>query len=124
MIRRSLLALVLTASLAASAFGQSAVILNGATAIGPGSALTGIRSSGNKTYQVYASTTSGTGTASVSVEGSINGAMWDAIGSVTLSLTTSPTSNSFTSADRFTQVRGNVTALTGTGATATVLIGN
>lgn len=118
--RHLLLALAFVASFA---FAQSALILSGATVTGAGTAVAGNRSPGYKTYQVTGSTSAGTGTAVVNVEGSNNGAVFDVIGSVSLSLTTTAVSNGFTSADRYSLVRGNVTTINGTGAAVSITAG-
>jgi hypothetical protein len=52
----------------------------------------------------------------VNIEGSNDGVNWDVIGTVTLTLSSTTSSGSFTSLDRYQNVRGNVTTLTGTGA--------
>jgi hypothetical protein len=99
-------------------------LLAAATATGAGTAKAGNNSAvGVKTYQAVCRTTNGTGSAVVAVEGSNDGANFDSIGTITLSLTTSAASGSFTSQDRYTQNRGNVTTLTGTGATCNLTMG-
>jgi hypothetical protein len=77
----------------------------------------------SKTYQAVCRTTNSTGSAVVAVEGSNDGTNFDSIGTITLSLTTSASSGSFTSQDRYIQNRGNVTTLTGTGANCTLTMG-
>lgn len=77
-----------------------------------------------KTYQASGTTTAGSGSAVIAVEGSNNGTSWDSIGSITLTLGTTSTSDSFTSNDRYTQVRCNVGTLTGTGATVSATVGH
>lgn len=70
-----------------------------------------------KTFQAWGNTSSGTGAATIQIQGSLNdGASWDTIGTITLALGTAVTSDSFSSDDRFGQVRANVTAISGTGA--------
>jgi hypothetical protein len=72
---------------------------------------------GNRTYQAWGATTSGSGSATIQIQGTNNGGItWDTIGTITLTLGASATSDSFSSLDRFTMLRGNVTALSGTGA--------
>lgn len=97
------------------------MLLNGVTSVAAGSAVNGI--SGGKTYQASGSTSSGTGSATVLVQCSNDSTNWDTLGTITLTLGTSSTSNSFASDDRCAYVRGNVTALTGTGATVSLIAG-
>jgi hypothetical protein len=100
------------------------VLLTAVTGTGTGAAFNG--SNTDKTYSVWSSTTAGTGTAVVSIEGSMNGGLsWDSppICTVTLTLSTTMASNGCTSLDRYRQLRGNVTTLTGTGAAASLGMG-
>lgn len=98
-----------------------AAIVTAATTTGAKTAVRGLNV--EKTYEVVGSTGSGTGTAVVSVEGSNGATSWSNIGTVTLSLTTTPSSGSFTSQDRYTWLRGNVSTLTGTTATVSITAG-
>lgn len=91
----------------------SAVLVTGA-----GATVAGIAAM--KTYQLWGKTSAGTGTLSVNVEGSNDGTHWDVIQTISLVLGTSDTSDSFASNDRYLNVRGNVTAITGTDAQATL----
>lgn len=75
-----------------------------------------------KTYQASGATSSGTGSATIQVEGSNDTNNWDVIGTITLTLGTSGDSDSFTSDDRYAQVRGNVTAISGTGASVDLVM--
>ncbi|MFA6046776.1 MAG: hypothetical protein WC718_17475, partial [Phycisphaerales bacterium] len=66
----------------------------------------------------------GAGAATILVQGTNNnGASWDTIGTITLTLGTTRTSDSFTSSDRYVAVRGNVTAISGTGASVNLTMG-
>jgi hypothetical protein len=77
-----------------------------------------------KTYGASGTTSSGTGAATVVIEGSMNsGASWDTIGTISLTLGTTVTSDSFTSADCFEQVRARVSAISGTGASVDAAVG-
>lgn len=77
-----------------------------------------------KTYQASGTTTGGAGAATILVQGSNNGTTWDTIGTITLgTLGTMATSDSFASDDRYAQVRGNVTAISGTGASVNLTMG-
>lgn len=79
--------------------------------------------SADKTYQVTGSVGSGTGTAVVTIQGSNDSVNYDNIGTVTLTLSTTPVSGSFTSQDRYAWIRPNASTLSGTTATYSVTIG-
>lgn len=105
----------------ATEFVTTTTILNAVTATGAGSAANGVR--GNKTYHASGTTSSGTGAATIQVQGSHTGVSWDTIGTISLTLGTTATSDGFASEDRYAMVRGNVTALSGTGAAVTLSVG-
>lgn len=119
--------LLLAAALCMSvASADQAVMLSAVTTTGAGAGITGSPPGlfiPTKTYQVTGQTTASTGSAVVAIEGSNDLANWDVIGTVTLTLGTTTTSGSFTSADRYVQVRSNVTTLTGTGAAVSATMG-
>lgn len=77
-------------------------------------------------FSTFQGTVSGTGavTATIVVEGSNDGTNWvaTALGTITLSGTTSAT-DGFTTTAPWKYVRARVTAITGTGATAQVYMG-
>lgn len=77
-----------------------------------------------KTYQAAGTTTAGAGSCVMSVEGTNDNTNYDVIGTITLTLGVTSTSDSFTSADKYSWVRGNPTTLTGTGASCTLIMGN
>jgi hypothetical protein len=104
-----------------SAQPDFAPLLTGATTVAAAPAANGRNA--RKTYQANGTTGSGTGSATINVEGSLNGSNWDVIGTITLTLGTSSTSDSFASDDRYTLVRGNVTAISGTGASVNLSMG-
>lgn len=117
------LALVLAAFAVFAQQAGSTIIFGNAGATGARPAVTGMAK--NKTYQAYGSTQSGTGTAVVSVQGSINGGVtFDTIGTISLTLGTVTVSDSFTSIDRYPLIRGNVTTLTGTGPNVSLVMGD
>lgn len=116
--------LILSAAIALAAMASPAwsqVMATGQTATGAGTALAMTKNA--KTFQAIGATTSGTGSASISIQGSNDGSNWDTIGSITLTLGTAATSNSFTSNDRYNQHRANVTAISGSGASVSVFAG-
>lgn len=77
----------------------------------------------SRTYQANGTTTAGSGAATIQVQGSNNGVNWDTIGTITLTLGTTSTSDSFTSLDRYMALRANVSAISGTGASVNVAAG-
>lgn len=100
----------------------AAPLLAAVTAVGAGASAAGQAS--DKTYQASGATTAGAGAATIEVQGSNNaGASWDVIGTITLTLGTTNTSDGFTSSDRYALVRGKVTAISGTGASVALNVG-
>lgn len=124
---KRILAFALTALLVAGSAAQtkavtSRTVLSGASTVAAGAAVPGVGDA--KTYQVSASTTAGTGTFVTNVECSNNGTTWDVLGTITLaSVSTSASSDSFSSADRCLFLRGNVTTVNGTGTVGTLTMG-
>jgi hypothetical protein len=100
---------------------QTVSMLSAKTATGAGTPTQGI--SGMKTFHATGTTSAGTGSATINIEGSMSGTSWDVIGTITLTLGTSATSGGFTSNDRYAIVRGNVTAISGTGASVNLTMG-
>ena len=96
-------------------------LLTAATTAAPGTSVSGI--SAAKTYHASGTTSSGTGAATVLVQGSHNGAAWDTIGTITLTLGTVAMGDGFSSNDRYGLLRGNVTAISGTGAAVSLTVG-
>jgi hypothetical protein len=116
-----LAALVL--SCVALAQGQIGVLqlATNVTATGAQAPFPGI--SGGKTYQMTGATTAGAGSAVAAVQCSGDGSNWDTLGTITLVLATTSSSDSFASLDRCRWVRLNVTTLTGTGAAVAATMG-
>lgn len=96
-------------------------LLTAATTATPGPVMEGAATP--KTYQLNGITTAGTGAVSVNVEGGNNGVDFDVIGVISLNLSTTRASDSFQSRDTYNQVRGNVTAISGTGASVNLTMG-
>lgn len=97
-------------------------LITAATATGAGTPR-GAEDSKSRTYQASGTTTAGSGAATILVQGSNDGSNWDTIGTITLTLGTTSTSDSFTSLDRYGKLRGNVSAISGTGASVNVTAG-
>lgn len=115
------------AVLGAPSFAQSAVVIASAqTATGASAKVTG--NNNNRTYQASGTTTAGAGAATVKIQGSnvvqpaVDGD-WVDIGTITLTLATTKSGDGFTSDAPWLNVRSNVTAISGTGAAVTVMMG-
>jgi hypothetical protein len=93
---------------------QKMDLLSDVAVTGAGTASASV--SGTKTYCASGLTTAGAGSATVLVQGSNDQDAWVTIGTITLTLGTTATADGFTSEDRFAFVRGNVSAISGTGA--------
>lgn len=83
-----------------------------------------------KTFQLSGRTTNGAGSATVHIEGTLDEPTtdatvhWDTVGTfAALTLSTTDTSSSFTSTDRFRAYRVYVDAIGGTGASIDVKLG-
>ncbi len=100
----------------------SEALLTAATTVAAGAAVGGI--SGVKTFQASGTTTASTGAATILVQGkTLESSSWDTLGTITLTLATTVSSDSFTSDDRYSLLRGNVTAISGTGASINLVMG-
>lgn len=100
---------------------KSTTLLNAVTATGAGTSV--LKTSTKSTFQGLGTTSSGTGSATIKVQVSNNDTDWIDLGTITLSLTTTSSSDGFTSEAPWRHVRGNVTAISGTGASVTLLMG-
>jgi len=101
---------------------SSECILDSATGTGAGSSK--IPWCTNRTFQVVGAVSDGTGSATCSIEASNNGQDWITLGTFTLSLATSNSTDGFTSDAAWKHIRANVTAISGTGASVSVWMGN
>lgn len=100
---------------------ETVTLLSAKTGTGTGDSTTG--RAGSKTYHASGTTSAGSGAATVKVEGSMNGTSWDLIGTIGLTLGTTATSDGFSSNDRYAVVRGNLSAISGTNAVVTLVMG-
>jgi len=100
---------------------SSIKILKNVTSTGAGSAfpLWGSKHS----FQMFGTTSAGVGSAVVNVEVSNNASNWEVAGTITLTLGTSSTSDGFAKNAAWRWARGNVTTLSGTGATISLIVG-
>ncbi len=72
-------------------------------------------------FQAFGTTTSGSGAATIKIQVSNNKIDWLDLGTITLTLGTTSTSDGFASDACWVWVRANVTALSGTGASVSVI---
>lgn len=103
------------------------LMLNGATSTGAGSAID--PDVAKQTFQAYGSTTAGSGAATIKIEAnnvslSAADALWITIGTITLTLGTTITTDGFVIDAPWGFIRANVTAISGTGASVTVYSGS
>lgn len=90
----------------------------GANAVGRGS------NSPKRTFQATGFTTSGAGSATIKIQGSLNETEWVDIGTITLTLATTVSTDGFATDAPWKHIRANLTAITGTGAEVTVWMGS
>lgn len=99
-------------------------LLNSVTATGAGTE--DFVDKGVKTFQVYGTTSSGTGSATVKMQGSNDQVAWDDLDTgmvITLATTVAAgIGDGYTSDDRYAFVRANVTAISGTGASVVATV--
>lgn len=107
-----------------TAFLYTTTLLRAATATGVPAGTTPIGVAARKTYQATGTTTAGAGAATILVQGSNDGTNWDTIGTISLTLATTTSSDGFSSDDRYAFVRGNVSAISGTGASVNLTMGH
>lgn len=99
----------------------NAVIVTGA---GAAKASRGSGRPGRATFQAKGTTSAGAGAATVKVQASNDGSNWIDVGTITLTLAVTESSDGFASDACWAFWRGNVTALSGTDGTVTLLMGN
>jgi hypothetical protein len=95
-------------------------LLNAVTATGAGSSFSG---RGHKVFQAYGTTTNGAGSATIVVEGSLDNTNWNTIDTLSLTLATTTSSDAGENSFPYAYVRGRVSAISGTGASVTLLMG-
>lgn len=77
-----------------------------------------------RTYSAYGSTSAGSGSATITIEvRNDTAAPWITMGTITLTLGTSATTDGLSSIVPWRYTRANVTAISGTGATVTAYAG-
>lgn len=102
-------------------FEGGTLLLSAATATGAGDAC---RLQCDKaTFQADGTTSSGAGAATIVVEVSNNGSNWLTAGTITLTLSTTSSSDGFALDAPWVWVRGRVSAISGTGASVNLRAG-
>jgi len=79
-----------------------------------------MRFSDRITFQAYGTTTAGAGAATIKIQVSNNETDWLDLGTISLTLATTSSSDGFAAEAPWQYVRANVTALSGTGASVSV----
>lgn len=82
-----------------------------------------IEDSQKRVFQAVGTTTAGAGAATVLVQGSLDDTNWLTLGTISLTLGTTATSDGFATDAPWTYIRGNCSAISGTGATVTLFVG-
>lgn len=106
---------------------RSAILLSEKTTTGAGGAAQPNTPTA-KSFQALGQTTAGAGSATVKVQGSnvprpTADEDWVDLGTITLTLSTTKSSDGFVVDAPWTNVRGNLTAISGTGAAVTLYMG-
>ena len=94
-------------------------LLPAATGTGSGTAF-GPFDSASMTFQAAGTVSTSTGAATVKIQVSNDGSNWIDLGTITLTLATSASSDGLAAFAAWANVRANVTAISGTAATVTV----
>ena len=97
---------------------EADAILNAVIATGTGESRRPIRR--ELTFQAVGITSAGAGSATIDVEVSNDGDNWEVAGTITLTLSTTSSSDGFASNAPWKFVQGNVTAISGTDATVSL----
>jgi hypothetical protein len=95
-------------------------MLDAAIATGAGAAFD-LPNTGTTTFQAYGTTSAGAGAATIVIQVSNDDDNWITAGTITLTLGTSATTDGFAFAGNWDRVRANVTAISGTNASVSVV---
>ena len=101
--------------------GVVTTLLDGVTATGVGTGVQPV--SAQRTFHAKLTTSAGNGSATVRVEVSNDNVGWITAGAIEFASAASPQNDGFSSATPWKYVRGNVTAIAGTGAALTLTMG-
>lgn len=97
-------------------------LLSAATAVGAGVALD-VRGAPRKALQAIGSTSAGSGSATILIQISNDGTNWFTAGTFGLTLTTTAANDVLVIEAPWAYIRANVTAISGTAASVSVLLG-
>lgn len=100
----------------------SRTLLNGVTATGAGTSVNHYDS--RCTFQAAGTTTAGAGAATILVQVSNDNTNWLTAGTITLTLSTTSSTDGFILDAKWVYIRGNITAISGTGASVSLVMGN
>lgn len=99
-----------------------ATIVDAATSTGLGSSF---QPWGKKrVFQVIGSVSSGSGSSDIDIEGSLDGNNWVKLNTFNLTLSTTVVTEKYVTDEPWKYIRGNVTAISGTGASVSLFLGN
>lgn len=118
-----LLILLLTVTSHASSMGQVKVQTIVASQIATGAEAAVQPLGVQRTFHLYGTTSAGAGAATVTIEVSNDGTNWFVYDTLTLTLATTSSSDTGVMDAPYKYVRGNVTAISGTNATVSVIMG-
>lgn len=94
-------------------------LLTNATGVSTGTPVGGVQNPA-MAFQANGLTTAGVGSATVKVQGSLDGSNWTDLGTITLSLSTTISNDGFPVNAPWSHVQATVVAITGTGASVSV----
>lgn len=77
-----------------------------------------------RTYQAYGNTSAGAGSSTIDIEVSLDGTAWIVQRTITLTLGVAVTTDGYTTDAPWRFTRANVTAISGTNAKVSVMMGN
>jgi hypothetical protein len=78
----------------------------------------------NRTFHLFGTTSAGAGAASVKIQASNNGTVWEDIDTLSLTLSTTVDTDYFEMTAAWKFVRGNVDSISGTDAAVTLVMGS
>lgn len=111
---------------------MATVLAQGATAIMTKTAATAgssyevdrrIEDNQKRAFQAVGTTSSGAGATTVLVQGSLDDTNWITLGTISLTLSTTASTDGFTTDAPWLYIRGNCASISGTGASVTLYVG-
>lgn len=123
---RKLFAFLLLFALSFGALAQSTptyTMCSAATTVAACSAVNAKTFPPLRTFQAYGTTSAGAGAATILVQGSNDNSNWVTLGTITLTLATTVSNDGFVAFSPWPWIRGNVSAISGTGASVNLTVG-